>query len=149
MRGCSSLFAVPALVLALAGCTHISASQDWASRLEGWWDEGSNPAEVCAAGRNLHRKLWEPEKRRLTFVFERPQRIYDGSVVERVSYEIRRADGDVLTLFLEGETRRLASGEPIVWQLVFVEPGVYRWRVAGDYPFNRVWGRRCDRPGTG
>lgn len=68
--------------------------------------------------------------------------IYGGHPVQRVSYEVRRVEGDVLTLFLEGETRRLASGALVVWQLVFLEPGAYRWRVAAHPParFNDVWG---------
>lgn len=50
-----------------------------------------------------------------------------------------------LTLRYDAENRRTADGKLVEWQLIFVAPGVFRWRET-DWPegkVNGVVGIRC------
>ena len=115
--------------------------------LDGWWDTGgeAESRQFCTPGRTLHRHVFSEDGRALTWAFERPEKIYDGTEVSSVTYRIIGATSVTLTLALEGETRLNPKGAPIVWELVVIADGVFRWR-ATHFPFgtyNRVWGKRC------
>jgi hypothetical protein len=130
------------------------------SVLDGSWDEG--PAHeirsFCGPGRNLHRHLFSADGKRVTWDLDSPEKIYDGTTVRSSTYRVVAASSVSLTLALEGEKRLDASGKPLVWELVIVDDGLFRWRATG-FPvgsYNIVWGRRCkpdkeapDTTGTG
>ena len=74
---------------------------------------------------------------------------YRGATAAAVSGRAARpvlAETDrSLTLRYDNETRRTSDGKLVEWQLIFVAPGVFRWRET-DWPegkVNGVVGIRC------
>ncbi len=52
----------------------------------------------------------------------------DGTVRDTINYKVLKVEGNVMTMFVEGETRKTASGDPVVWSLVLVDDNRYYWR---------------------
>ena len=115
--------------------------------LAGWWDEGTQDemGGMCGENRNLHRHVIADDGKSVTWEFERPMKTIDGKEAQSYTYQILESSGVALTLLLNGETRTNPKGEALVWELVVVDSGLFRWR-ATDFPagvFNSIVGQRC------
>lgn len=113
--------------------------------LDGSWDQGSDFASLCGADRAQHTMQFSDDGKNLVVKFDKPHKIYDGSTVTSVTYQVLATSDVSLTLALEGDSRHDTQGSPIVWELVVVGSGLFRWR-ATSYPvgtYNDVLGRRC------
>jgi hypothetical protein len=140
------------LLVWLAGCSTVPpartvAALEFRPALEGWWDSGPRRdfKEFCTPGRTLHRHVFSDDGTTITWEFERPRRIYDGSEVTSLQYRVLGATSVSLVLALDGETRKDKEGRPLVWELVMVDNGMFRWRATTFPPgvYSPVWARRC------
>jgi hypothetical protein len=140
------------LMAALAGCSIVPGAgnvdpREFREVLGGWWDEGHREElrQLCSNGRTLSRHVFSEDGRVVTWEFERPIKIYDESEVKSLKYRVLSAASVSLTMALEGENRTDDKGNPVVWELVMVDDGLFRWRATvlpvGQY--NEIWGRRC------
>jgi hypothetical protein len=140
------------LVATFAGCSSAPVASDVDPRafrevLGGWWDEGHREElrQLCGSGRALSRHVFSEDGRVVTWEFDRPIKIYDESEVKSLKYRVLGATSVALTMALEGEKRTDDKGNPVLWELVLVDDGLFRWRATvlpvGTY--NEIWGRRC------
>jgi hypothetical protein len=131
-------------VVAVVLLASASGAADMKQRLAGRWDEAKEFTALCGEGHNLLTQKLSPDGKQLVVTFQSPKKLWDGHQVTSFSYEVRETAPDALTLFHPGETRKSAKGDPVVWQMVFVDRDTYRWRVTDDPPGVFVaWGRRC------
>ena len=74
------------------------------------------------------------------------QKLFLGSNTGRdaVVYKVLAVNGNVLTMFIEGEDRKTDGGDPVVWSLVLNGENEFYWRRS-DWPKGMVTGsfRRC------
>jgi len=115
--------------------------------LAGYWDEGHQDEMdlLCAPGRSLLRHQFSKNLTEVKWIHESEIQIYDDSFVKESIYNIEYASNALLALSLQGEKRLNSSGDPYIWELVMVNPGMYRWR-SSDWPvgrYNKIWGKRC------
>jgi len=80
-----------------------------------------------------------------TFKSTEPYIMGDGSKSDTVTYKVLHAQGNVITMFINGETRTTEGGDPVVWSLVLLDAQTFVWRrtdwPAGDSTNPRI---RCD-----
>jgi hypothetical protein len=63
----------------------------------------------------------------------KPYKSPEGKEVRAAVYKVLSINGDTITMFLNGETRRTEGGDPIVWTLVLLNDNAYVWRQT-DWP---------------
>ena len=63
-----------------------------------------------------------------TFTFTKPFENDDGKTVSAAVYKVLRTKGKGMTLYLDGEKRETAGGDPIVWTLVMIKQDAFVWR---------------------
>lgn len=138
---CSALLTVPAWA---ASPPREEAAFDW-SQLAGLWAESAEHAYACIAS-NLHfRFAIAPDRKSLAFKLDRKWKIGTGQDVEEYSAKILAAEGRRLVIRYGPELGTL-SPEMAEWELLFIGPGVYRWRSTSWRPgqYNSVIGIRCN-----
>jgi hypothetical protein len=119
---------------------------DW-KLLQGQWAESSAHAYACRKD-NLHfRFVLSPDRKQVTFKLDRKWQIGTGKEVTEYSAEIREAHGRMLVIRYGPELEGL-SDEMRTWELLFIGPGVYRWKATAWPPgtYNTVIGVRCEAP---
>jgi hypothetical protein len=132
--------------LAVAGalmCSNAaSTSFDW-TLLQGRWAESSDHAFACRQDNVHFRFETNADRTRVTFRLDRPWPIA-GKQVTEYSAAIVEASGRMLVIRYGPELDGTAP-EMREWELLFIGPGVYRWRAtswrSGSY--NNVIGVRC------
>lgn len=108
----------------------------WAPLQDGKFDCGD--AQVIA---------FSKDRSTATFTFTKPFKNDDGQTVAAAVYKVLRVKGQSITLFLNGEKRETAGGDPIVWTLMLIQDNAYVWRQtdwgAGEstIPFIRCTGQ--------
>jgi hypothetical protein len=110
-----------------------------AEEMEGNWESVDGSDNTCAA--NPARLTVERGPDHVIFDWPEPFAVYDGSIRNRVDYDILEERPDALVLRLEGETRRTEGGDRVIWLM--------RPDAARD---SFCWGRtdwpviRCEHP---
>jgi hypothetical protein len=126
---------VLALVVVMAGCSTSPIVRtvnplEFQELLGGWWDEGlrEEMRVFCGRDRILSRHVFSADGSSATWEFDRPMKIYDDSEIKSIKYQILGATSVSLwtALALEGEKRTDGKGEPLVWELVVVDDGLFR-----------------------
>ncbi len=130
---------IRALALLLALATPGAAAALTAEEMAGEWESVDGSNNTCAA--NPARLSVQRGPDHVIFDWPEPFAVYDGSIRDRVDYDILEERPDALVLRLEGETRRTDDGDMVVWLL--------RPNAARD---TFCWGRtdwpviRCEHP---
>lgn len=134
-----------ALVMTACGQSTIEQSAEF-DRLQiaGWWVESADASEACDHSKVRMKYTLSSERNRLFVRFDRKWRTDEGEV-EAIEAAVLDGSRRTLTLRYPGEKRMNASGNPVLWEMVFVAPGVYRWREATWAPgrVNEIVGVRC------
>lgn len=89
----------------------------WAPRVDGKVD--CSDAQVIS---------FDKDRTTATFSFTKPFKNDDGQTVSAAVYKVLRAKGKGITLYLHGEKRETAGGDPIVWTLVMIKEDAFVWR---------------------
>jgi len=111
--------------------------QDALARLAGAWEiVGANGSSGCDAG-----QTFTPTADGRYVALD--QHGAEGAYNSR--YIVLHVETDRVMMFIEGEQRLTAQGDPVVWWAVFDGPNTFRWRRY-DWPrtamTDAVW-RRC------
>ena len=84
---------------------------------------------------------------RTTAIFSSPYGFTNskGSEVDTITYKILSIRDNAITMFLNGESRTTAGGDPIVWTLILFQPNAFVWRQT-DWPVGHATTARmrCD-----
>jgi len=137
-------------VLLFIACGQVAATQspaeaafDW-QLLSGKWAESAQHAFACRPD-NLHFHFAvSPDRKTLTFKLDRKWVIGTGKEVEEYNATIVSAEGRLMVIRYGPEVGELTP-EMAEWELLFIGPGVYRWRSTLWRPgqYNNVIGVRC------
>ena len=114
------------------------------TQLSGSWAESVNANSACGGERRLSRMQLSDDRQKLAIFNDRTW-ISKLGETNRFAATVLAETERSLTLRYDNETRRTASGKLVEWQLIFVAPGVFRWRET-DWPegkVNGVVGIRC------
>ena len=113
-------------------------------QLSGSWSVSVNANATCSGERRLTRMQLSDDHRRLAIFNDRTWTSKLG-VTNHFAATVTAEAEHSLTLVYDNETRRNASGKLVEWQIVFVAPGVFRWRETSwaEGKVNGVVGIRC------
>ncbi len=84
-----------------------------AEEMEGSYESVAGTDNTCAANPARLSVTRNPDH--VSFDWPQPFAVFDGSVRSRVDYDLIEERPDALVLRLEGETRRTATGEVVIW----------------------------------
>lgn len=121
------IFAVCAALL-FSGATAGPAPDDAAAlfnQLPGKWAPLQDGKFDCSDAQVIS---FSKDRSTATFAFTKPFKNDDGQTVSAAVYKVLRVKGPSITLFLNGEKRETAGGDPIVWTLVLIRDDAYVWR---------------------
>lgn len=132
-----------AILLLTAAAGAASANFD-ETQLAGSWSESVNTNSVCSGERRFTRMQLSDDRQRLAIFNNRTWSSKLG-VTNHFAATVTAESEHSLTLVYDNETRRTASGKLVEWELIFVAPGVFRWRETSwpDGKVNGVVGVRC------
>lgn len=138
------LAAVVLTVTACGGSTSERPAQFDMLQIAGWWAESSDTTDACDRSKARMKYTLSADGSRLLVRFDRARKTGDREV-DAFEAEVLKSSRRSLTLRYPSETRPGASGEPGSWDMVFVAPGIYRWRETRWSPgrVNEVIGVRC------
>ena len=114
------------------------------TQLSGSWAESVNTNSVCDGTRRFSRMQLSDDRQKLAIFNDRTWASKLGET-NRFAATVLADTERSLTLRYDNETRRTADGKLVEWQLIFIAPGVFRWRET-DWPegkVNGVVGVRC------
>lgn len=114
------------------------------TQLSGSWAESVNANSACDGARRLSRMQLSDDHRRLAIFNDRTWVSKLGET-NRFAATVLAETERSLTLRYDNETRRTGEGKLVEWQLIFVAPGVFRWRETDwvEGKVNGVVGIRC------
>jgi hypothetical protein len=122
------------IALALSGCSSppqsTPVSNDLFERLTGTWGAVVDGKLDC---NDVQKISFSNDRSVATFVSPHGFTNADGKVTDRIAYKVLSRKDNSLTMFLIGEARTTAGGDPIVWTLVLFQPGAFVWRQT-DWP---------------
>jgi len=95
----------------------------------GWQD-----SKECE--QNPHTISFSAGKTQATFRHKKPVALHDGGTAATVTYQIIYAERNMITMYLDGETRRTTDGDRVIWVLVLLDKNTYAWRRT-DWEPNR------------
>ena len=131
-------------LMVAAALPAVAAAQGFdRAQLAGLWAESARGSYACSND-NLHQRMTlSDDGKLLTFKLDRKWRIASGREVEQYSATVLESGPNRLVIRYDAEPN--LSREMSEWEMMFIGPGVYRWRStswpAGDY--NTVVGVRC------
>lgn len=131
-------------VLLLLAFPAASQGFDW-TLLNGQWAESVEQKFACRPD-NLHHKFEVSANRKtITFQLDRKWKIGTGQRVESYSATVVKSAPNVLTLRYGPELGGLSDAQR-EWQLRFIGPGTYRWRLTAwpEGQYNQVIGVKCN-----
>lgn len=120
-------------------------AQDMFSALPGQYGSATDPATSCAA--NPHELSFMTQPPHALFVWTRPWTDAQGETVSDRRYDLLTHTDTTLTLRLEGDTQRTATGDRPIWILrPTSSPEGYCWGRA-DWPSVHCEDQqvRCDK----
>ncbi|WP_041432217.1 hypothetical protein [Thiobacillus denitrificans] len=99
---------------------------------------------ICVNDDYQHTMVVSDDRQQVTFKHVTPIDGPNGKVQE-YTYKVLYEEGDSVTLYLEGETRKHSNGDRAIWVLILERPDFYRWRIYGTPAEwrNTVVGKRC------
>lgn len=114
------------------------------AQLSGSWSESVNTSATCSGERRFTRMQLSDDHQRLAIFNDRTWTSKLG-VTNHFAATITAETEHSLTLVYDHENRRNADGKLVEWQIVFVAPGVFRWRETSwpEGKVNGVVGIRC------
>ncbi len=122
-------------------------SQQFDSKLlAGSWSESTDTNPVCAPENLRVRFDVNPEANLLTFLLDRKWRVVTGDEVDRFTANIVQSNNRVMIIQYNWDRSKTPKDYPLVWELVVIAPGLYRWR-SPEWPegqVNNVVGVRCE-----
>lgn len=131
--------------LSFAATPHLANLKGGAlEQLSGTWDTLPEGQELCVKDEYFHTITASPDRQKITFRHKKPIEGPNGKLSE-YTYKVLYSDEKSITMFLEGETRKLSTGDLAIWVLVLEGQDMYRWRIYGtpaDWR-NTVIGKRC------
>lgn len=109
---------------------------------EGSWSESTRHQYACRADNVQFRIVVAPDKKRVTFKYDRLISPDGGKETRELGAEVLRADDHSLVLKYDKENPLMSTGE---WELRFLGPGVYRMGFSGwdKGTYNNVVGVKC------
>lgn len=121
-----------------------SANTSALDQLSGTWDTLPEGEELCKKNDFFHTITVSADRQRVTFQHEKPIDGPSGKLAQ-YSYKVLYSDAKSITMFMEGETRKLQTGDLAIWNLILDGSDKYRWRIYGTPPEwrNSVVGKRC------
>src|SRR5208282_2726344 len=124
--------------------TTVSAQEFDRSLLTGDWVESDNTDFACTSNKAHQRFELSEDGKTLVFKLNRKLLIATGKIVDQYSASVLLALPKSLIIEYN-DTEGLPKGFPKTWELAFIAPGVYRWRVtvAPEGHVNYVVGVRC------
>jgi hypothetical protein len=129
MKQLPSLAAI-VLTLALCACASIGPASapphPIFAKVQSTW--GAEEQSIYSCNREPHNITFSPDFSTALFKVPKPIPMADGTVRDTIVYKVLKAEGNVLTMFVDGETRKTPSGDPVVWSLVLVDDNRYYWR---------------------
>ncbi|WP_416899073.1 MAG: hypothetical protein ACMVY4_04930 [Minwuia sp.] len=82
----------------------------------------------CQPSSNFVTISFSENRSEAVFDWNRPLKSAIGKTVEQSRYIVLSREPQVLTMLLEGETRKTAEGEAVLWQLRVLDAGTFCWR---------------------
>jgi hypothetical protein len=134
----------PLLLLLLLSAS--PARADVFDDASGLWGLPGDSELTCEL--NPHRVTFSADHARASFRWEGPMINYEGEVDQEGAYSVLDHGADYLVLALDGESRRSADGEPVVWIMRLLQGGArYCWGRT-DWPEDECVDRyaRCPAP---
>lgn len=116
------------------------------SLLAGSWSESTDSDPVCNPGNLRSRFEFSPDGKTLGFALDRKWKVITGEVVDRFTAAIVQSNNRAMILQYHWDRSKVPENYPMVWELVVIAPGIYRWR-SPEWPegqVNNVVGVRCD-----
>ena len=87
-----------------------------------------------------------PEGNTLTFFLDRKWRVVTGEDVDHFTANIVQSNSRAMIIQYNWDRSKTPKDYPLVWELVVIAPGLYRWR-SPEWPegqVNSVVGVRCE-----
>jgi hypothetical protein len=106
----------------------------------GTWDS-SNADQFCR--RNPHTISFSVDRSQMYLDFPLPVVGSPVGARTRYTYAVHGFTATSIRGFLEGETRRTADGELVVWDLVLTSDDTYEWRPTGSMYWQGSQVKRC------
>jgi hypothetical protein len=125
----------------------VSLAQEFdRSLLSGEWVESDNTEFACTSNKAHQRFELSEDGKTLVFKLNQKLLIATGKMVDQYSASVLLALPKALVIEYN-DTEGLPKGFPRTWELAFIAPGVYRWRVtiAPAGHVNYVVGVRCSQ----
>lgn len=139
------LLLIPA---ALIGCSTVETqptpTADLLARVSGTWAMLSEGVVDCS--KDAETISFSKDQTVASFRSTTNYAVGNGKEADTITYKVLKVDGNTITMFLNGETRTTAGGDPIVWTLVLLRDNMYVWRQT-DWPAGESTRPfvRCDR----
>ena len=130
-------------IASMSGSAH-AQDFDWAV-LDGQWAESTGGQYGCRSDNLGHRFVVSPDKKQLTFQLTRKWMNPAGQEIEQYTASILSAEANSLMIKYSPDLPGMTA-ETLEWELRFIGPGTYRWRLA-SWPadrYNAVIGVKCD-----
>lgn len=130
------------LLLSTAAAAAPSSFDD--AQLAGSWSESVNTNATCSGERRFTRMQLSDDHQRLAIFNDRTWTSKLG-VTNHFAATVTAETEHSLTLVYDNEVRHTPAGKLVEWQIIFVAPGVFRWRETSwpEGKVNGVVGIRC------
>jgi len=92
-----------------------------------WAWEGTSCAD------SAHKLSFSENNTRMIYTAPKPFKSATGEMTSISRYRVLYAEENRITAYIEGETRRTAAGDRVIWVLVLQDPKTYVWRRT-DWP---------------
>jgi hypothetical protein len=128
-----------------------ASAQAWSQQfdgklLSGSWSESTDTNPVCTSDNLRVRFEINPEGNTLTFFLDRKWRVVTGEDVDHFTANIVQSNSRAMIIQYNWDRSKTPKDYPLVWELVVIAPGLYRWR-SPEWPegqVNSVVGVRCE-----
>lgn len=104
--------------------------QELFSKAAGTW--GRDRVGKYACNDEPHSIRFEDNYSKAIFHYPHPRPTHDGTLKGESIYKVLKVDGNTITMFLDGETRKTVTGDPVVWSLIMFDDNLYRWHRTDD-----------------
>lgn len=133
------------ILLAISATAASNNNRDFFDRIEGVWAVKIPNSDVCSDKKFMHTISVSPDKKYINFTNHKAIIDVNLGEVKNLVYKVIYSENDSAILFLEGENRRIPTGDLILWQLK-MEGQNYRWRIYGTPAglYNNVIGTPCN-----
>jgi len=117
------------------------------SQLSRLWVTSADTKIACSPEKSRSRYKLSNDGKTLLIKLDRKSKLNSGKIVSQFSASVVRSSRRSLFITYNLDAGKFPADYPKMWEMVFVTPGVFRWR-ASNWPkgqVNPVVGIRCSK----